>query len=103
METKKYHITITENETGKVHYDEDTNIIIGAMHLGKDGVASIGAVVGNAFDVAATIDGVNMAIKSIGKQDPMALLISKLLGEDKDGIYKTVSTIEERNNLEVEE
>lgn len=102
METKKYHITIKENETGKVHYDVDTNIIIGAMHLGADGVACVGAAVGNTLEVAATIDGVNTAIKSIGKQDPMALLFSKFLGEDKNGIYKTVRDIEE-GDLEVKE
>lgn len=98
METKRYHITIKENETGKIHYDEDTNIIIGAMHLGEQGVASIAAILGNTMEVAATMDGVNSAIKSVGKQDPMALFISKLLGEDKDGTLKTVTTVEERKN-----
>lgn len=31
----KYHITITDNESGEIHVDQDTNCIIGACDAGE--------------------------------------------------------------------
>lgn len=102
METKKYHITIKENETGEVHYDFDSNIILGAVYLEDGEIASVAAAHGSTFDVAATIDAVNTVIKKVGEHDPMALLLSKLLGKDEAGVRKTIKEIDERG-LDIEE
>ena len=69
METKKYHITITENETGKVHYDMDINIIIGAFRR-DDGIQGVAAICCNPLELASTVETVRNVLGEVEENNP---------------------------------
>lgn len=67
----KLHITITDNETGKVILSKDTNAIIGAIDGGEDGTGRIVCTNCDSICLAATaagaIQSANQAIEDLPK------------------------------------
>lgn len=54
---KKFHITITDNETGETIVDQDTKAIIGAFDSDEDSTAGMGFTHCNATELLATATG----------------------------------------------
>lgn len=77
METKKarYHITITDNETGKIEHDADACVIICACKEG-DGVANLVAVDAGALSFAEVFADMLRTMKNITKSHPEIPLIA---------------------------
>ena len=67
---KKWHITITENETGNTKLDIDTDAIIAGIDE-NEGTRIVHAVECPVTDHAATIAGVLDNIKAARKEDPV--------------------------------
>lgn len=68
-----FHITITENQTGAVLYNLDSDCIIGAYHQGARGkgteVKALNATYCNLKTVLETLAGVKQVIEAIFESD----------------------------------
>ena len=94
METKKarYHITITDNETGKIEHDADACVIIGAFG-DKEGVANLVAVDAGAVTFAKTFADMSRTMARIAMQQPgIAILASRMKGHPADEETPTEET-----------
>lgn len=84
---KKFHLVITDNETGETHIDCDTKCIIGAFEDGnRSGSLAIAAC--NAIELAGSISAARGVIKRVLSEKPkiaalveMEELFSKLKEE----------------------
>ena len=74
----KYHITITNNETGEIVHDYDTSAVIGGISL-KEGVAAIGLTACPSLVTALTIDGAQIAINKIRDDNPKVAMMELFL------------------------
>lgn len=74
METKKakYHITITDNETGKTCLDQDTAVIIGAVDAGEPGVRALALCNCNDEELYATLAVAQIQVNHIMSCKPKA-------------------------------
>lgn len=73
-----YHVVITDNETGEVLYDENTNVFLGGVST-NDGSCEVVCVKGNVLDIAsATIAAKNSVDECIKRHPEIALLASIL-------------------------
>lgn len=79
MEDKKmkFHITITDNETGETLKDSDACCIIGAFNQGEY-TAGMAITCCTAPDLAITINGAEDAINHIKSEHPELELLLKL-------------------------
>lgn len=78
-----YHVVITDNKTGDILYDENTNAILGGVST-DDGSCEIVCVKGNIIDIAsATMAAKQSVDDSIKKHPEIALLTSLLEAEIK--------------------
>ena len=68
--TKKCHLTINDNETGKVERDLDTGIIIGAADVDEETTAVFSFICGSCSDVLTTLLGAEEAIEKTYKSAP---------------------------------
>lgn len=65
----KFHVTITDNETGEVIHDADSGAIIAGIDAG-DGTVSIGKASCDSFSLAAAILCAKKAIDACLEGDP---------------------------------
>lgn len=70
---EKFHITITDNETGETLVNLDTCAIIGAMDEGDLGTSMIDYEECNSICLAATITGAQVVANRAMKDLPMPL------------------------------
>lgn len=94
---KKFHITITDNETGKTLHDCDTGAIIGAFQESEDVTAAIGLTNCDALTLLQTVNAAKRAADKILEDDPLCALLAPLidkLSEEKD----TEATEDTENN-----
>ena len=69
MENKKFHLTVTNNETGETLCDINTGVIIGAAD-GGEGTHSFSFVAGEIFKIVATIVGVKKILDTLYDDHP---------------------------------
>ena len=69
---KKFHITITDNETGEVLVDQDTSAIIGALD-NDESTRNIAYTCCNTIDLAATAAGAKQAANKSARELPWCL------------------------------
>ena len=69
-----YHITITNNTTGEVEYDADTNAILGAFDMG-DRATGVCMTAADAITCATVLDSAREAIEGFVKEHPQLELI----------------------------
>ena len=77
-ESKGFHITIIDNETGETLHDADVCAIVGAFNEGER-TGALGLTKCNAFDIAATIKGAKTAIQHLCANHPELELLVKVL------------------------
>ena len=73
METEKklkYHITLTNNETGEVLMDHDTSAIIGAVQGPGDDAQGICAISCSSLELFKTINMTIDALKDVETMSP---------------------------------
>lgn len=80
---EKFHIEITNNETGETLTSLDTCAIIGAIDAGGPNTKIIGLIDCNSVCLAATVAGAQRVVNQIIKKLPITLRwqIKKLLKE----------------------
>ena len=79
---KKFHITITNNETGETLHDLDTKAIVGAI-LDDDGTFQIAFNKCNVNDMLNVIDGAERTLKHIYKKHPELALFKALTEKEE--------------------
>lgn len=86
---KKFHITITNNETAETFVDIDTSAIVGAID--EDGTTHLFCLTGcNGLTLAATLAGALQCANANTAQLPKSLQRKiKSLGKKFDKDYKT--------------
>lgn len=78
MDAKKsFHITITDNETGEVFHDVDSDCIIGAVH-GDEHTAGIALLKCGPTEAADTVVAVKSTIKEAKEVHPEIELFEML-------------------------
>ena len=95
---KKWHLTIINNETGKVERDLASGIIIGACDVDEETTACFSFVAGRRTDVFATLETAEEAIKKTYSKHPELLLMKKLseLGDTDSETAEPVETTENK-------
>lgn len=76
-----YHVVITDNKTGEVLYDENTNAIIGGVST-DDGSCEIVCVQGNVIDIASATIAAKHSIDVSTKKHPEIALLASILDAD---------------------
>lgn len=71
---KKWHVVITDNETGEVVEDAQSNAIIGAVEK-NESVACIGFTNCNGKDLLRTLISAKKAIKNISDKMPKEIML----------------------------
>lgn len=74
----KYHITITNNETGEIVHDYDTNAVIGGFSV-EGGAAAIGLTACPSIITAFTIAAAQTAINKIREDNPKVVMTELIL------------------------
>lgn len=74
----KYHITITDNETGKTEFDLDAEAILASVQSGDDTHLSIHTNC-DGFHFCATVMGLLDIVDKIKADDPAIYKMSKKL------------------------
>ena len=64
----KFHITITDNETGKVIHDVDVNAIVGGISISDTDVHGLAIARCNELDLAKAVLAAENATKNIKKK-----------------------------------
>lgn len=79
-ENAAYHITITNKKTGKVEYDSDTNVILGAFDAGtsSNGFAMAAA---DSITCASVLGSARGAIKNFAEDHPELDIILRIVSE----------------------
>ena len=80
----KFHLTITDNQTGEVMRDLDIVALAGAIHTGEDGIAQ-GIFLGrcNRLTTAETVKGAEYTLERVYKEDPLLHLLTAMMdGEE---------------------
>ena len=93
MENKKFHLNITNNETGETLVELDTDVIIGAADEGE-GTHEFSFVEGRVLDILTTIMGVKNTLKALYSNHPelkAAEVLSNIFAE-KEGKETTENT-----------
>lgn len=75
-EDAAYHITIMNKKTGKVEYDSDTNVILGAFDAGTESVG-FALAAANGVTCAAVLASARKSIEAFAKEHPQLELILK--------------------------
>lgn len=74
---KKFHITIKDNETGKIIHNVDTDAIIGAVHEeGK--TAGIGLTACNGVALLETMSATKKVLKKMTSENPLLSMLDTL-------------------------
>jgi len=73
---KKFHITLTDNETGETLIDSDTSAIIGAFDLGEGNTGSLYALACNGLIKVCTIAGAMATLERVRKDDPFGYILA---------------------------
>ena len=99
---KNYHITITDNEKGKVIHDLDTEGIIFAIY-GEEHTSAGTLAEGDANVVLNLLNAAEHAVAEVYKKNPELLLV-KMLGKRKkdlevEEIEEPTETTEENKNI----
>lgn len=71
---KKWHITITENETGNTTLDIDTNVIVAGIEE-NEGTRVLHMVHDSVINHAAALLGLKDEIKTAAEKNPLIALI----------------------------
>lgn len=87
----KYHITITDNETGEILHDHDTNLVIGAIGV-EDGVNSLCITNCSGLRLLTGLVAAKKAVHKIEQGEPVLAQLSAL-GEkgDLDGLLDALA------------
>ena len=80
---KKFHITVTENETGKTYIDTDTDAIIAGVNL-DDTVSIVGHIHCTKTDHAFLIDSLRESLLEQENKDPALAILLGVLKVQKD-------------------
>ena len=80
----KYHLTITDNETGEVHADYDINAIVGGILVDRAGTtASIAVTDCKGLELAATIKAAELTVQHLYAEDLVLRLAAKIIDTKK--------------------
>lgn len=84
----KFHITIKDNETGKILHDEDTSAIIGG-YANEEG--SMSMIMGrcNEIDLAKTVYAAERAVQEVkdSKSPLFSALVAMIAGSKPEEVY----------------
>jgi hypothetical protein len=96
---KGYHVTIVDNNTGKVVHDGDTRAIMYAMTIdnedeirefkGSDSISASGTTVGsvadqiNIFDMMGLVDGLQHLVRDAIENHPMLEVLARVMRQDR--------------------
>lgn len=82
MEAKKlkFHITITNNETGETLKDDDACAILGAYHIGE-GAVGVAAIESDPFELAHTLTSAEHTIDVVKAQRPELVLLTGIMAK----------------------
>lgn len=83
-ETKKmpFHLTITDNETGEIVRELDTDAIIGAANTSEEGAAGICVTRCSGQTLANTFVAVESMLEHMMNKEPMLRLAKMLVGAE---------------------
>lgn len=76
-----FHITITHKKTGKVEYDSDTNVILGAFNEG-DRTNGIVMAAADVITCAFVLGSARKAIKNFAEDNPALDIILHIISEN---------------------
>ena len=96
---KGYHVTIVDNNTGKVVRDGDTRAIMYAMTIddeakvrevkGSDGIGASGTTVGsvadqiNIFEMMGLVDGLQQLVRDAIEDHPMLEMLAQVTRQER--------------------
>lgn len=80
---KKYHITVTDNETGETFIDCDTSAIIGAFDKDENDTGSLFALACTGDVTACTIAGTLETLQRVRKKQPLGYLMAEMILHEK--------------------
>lgn len=101
MENKHrgYHVTIVDNNTGKVVHDGDTRAVMYVMTIddeakmrevkGSDGVGASGTTVGsvadqiNIFEMMGLVDGLQQLVRDAIENHPMLEVLARVTRQER--------------------
>jgi hypothetical protein len=100
----KFHITITDKETGKAIYDEDTNAVIGGCKT-EGGSQSIVVAACGDFDLSIAVGAAENAARTIKKQKGrtftiMTDMLPELLKAAREEVVESEEDMHEEKNEE---
>ena len=76
---KPFHITITNNETGEVLRDDDTQAIIASWDADKQHTQGCILLKGSGKVLTATIAGAVQNLKTLEKENPLEYLLAQMV------------------------
>ena len=94
----KFHITITDNETGKTIHESDTNAILAGIHT-EEGADAIVLTDCNIQGLLSTIHSAKAALEQCTENDP---LLAALIALTEGNLLKKKETASDNNEKEGE-
>lgn len=85
---KKFHITITDNETGRVIQEADTCAIIGG-YTNEDGACGMAVVSCGPVDLARAVNAAEAAVDAMYQKNPELKLLTLMTSAESTIEYKT--------------
>lgn len=89
----KFHITITDNETGEILHDADSDAILASIYT-EETTATVGLVNCNLISLSIALTGLMKLESEIKESEPLAYLLAKDMS-DKGMVETTEETTEE--------
>ena len=96
---KGYHVTIVDNNTGKVVHDGDTRAIMYVMNIddeakmrevkGSDGIGAAGTTIGsvadqiNLFEMMGLVDGLQQLVRDAIEDHPMLEVLARATRQER--------------------
>jgi hypothetical protein len=82
--TKKYHITITDNESGAVYVDRNSDAVIGSLDYGENKIQGVSYIDGaNGATVMAILKSLDTIRDELFTDEPMLRFYYALLADKK--------------------
>lgn len=89
----KFHILITDNETGETLQEHDACVILGGFTISDEETQGVVCAHGSPLDVAKAYQATEKVLKEVVRRDPEVLLMSMLI----DKVAKKEEEIIEKN------
>lgn len=90
----RFHIIITDNETGETMHDLDACAILASINAG-DRVRNVHAINCNASDYAETLNGVQNIVYDVVTEHPRVATLAAIISAEEPEVEETETKNEE--------